>query len=162
MPPVCQVFAQMPQAGILCQSVNRSLYFAENSIRGFGAIATNVLPNFVEILFRKWRKDKSLHLLGRSLSNATFPNPRKCFRAVHELPLVRLLYTGGNILAQCTQAYLLYFFPFLQQAQALAQDLTLRLVLATLKKVGDEFIENGTQVDIHGKRLAYMSIVVNC
>jgi hypothetical protein len=46
---------------------------------------------------------------------------------------------------------LLNLFPFLQQAQALAQNLTLGLVLAALEKAGDEFIENGTQVDIHGK-----------
>jgi hypothetical protein len=78
------------------------------------------------------------------------------------VPLIRLLYAGGNLLPQRTQTHLLYLFPFLQQAQAVAQNLTLRLVLAALEKVGDEFIEDRTQVNIHGKRLAGMSIVVNC
>ena len=68
--------------------------------------------------------------------------------AVHEFATIRLGNTGGDLLSKFQEPRLLQIFALFEQAETFPQYLALSgLVQARSQQVGDELVENGTQID---------------
>jgi len=69
--------------------------------------------------------------------------------AVNELAAFGLIDANPNFFAKLGDAKSFQVFPFFEQPQPFTHHFALRLVKARLKKISDEFIECGAQIDVH-------------
>jgi hypothetical protein len=81
--------------------------------------------------------------------------------AIYELAPVGLPRSDGNLFPQFGESQLLDFLALLQQAQALAKDLALGLVVTGFQEVGYKSVEGRPKVDVHGFNVRRVTITVN-
>jgi hypothetical protein len=86
--------------------------------------------------------------LGRNASSlgafpfgATLSDRRKRLLAINELAAVGLSAANGNFFAQFGKPQLFQFLALLEKPQTFPKDFTLRLVVASLEKIGNKLVK---------------------